>query len=227
MHSAGRLGVIALLGGLLAGGTFLSAPAYAAASADLTVALSNKVDAKPGKRVKYEIVVHNIGPSTAQRVQIDFFTTAPLGSVEYAISSGHCYRSSKETACLFGTIASSKSATVTISGLMPKKMAKGTAVSNKVTVASNTHLINTADDVAIDNYQIGVARPVAQPVASPTPSTQGSKLARITHAAASAISVTDKALVISLAALAAALIWFVVGLTLRRRHRRRATPDTN
>ena len=217
-RSVGRRMVsVALFGGLVASGVALAAPAYASSS-DLSVTLANKADAKPGKRVTYVVTVHNAGPQAAQKVQAEFVTTASMDSVEYVISNGRCIRSPKETACLFGTIKSGQTATATISGVMPKKMAKGTAVNNKVTLLSNSHLTNTANDTATDNYQIGVPRIVLAP--SPSAS-DGTKLTKITNAATAAIRVTDKALIVSLVALGAAFLWFAIGLTLRRRSRRR------
>jgi hypothetical protein len=220
-----RIVSVAICGGLMAGGiavgvAAVAAPAYASSSTDLTVSLANKVDAKPGKRVSYRVTVHNAGPSTAKKVQAEFVTTAALGSVQYSISTGRCIRSPKETACLFGTLKPGQTETVTISGVMPKKMAKGTSVNNKVTVLSNTHLTNTTNDVATDNYRIGMPRTVAGTSPSPSASTE-SKITKITNAATAAIKVTHKALLISIAALIAAVVWFVVGLTLKHRRRRR------
>ncbi len=215
-----------ICGGLMAtgivAGVVVAAPAYAASSTDLSVSLTNKVDAKPGKRVAYLVTVHNSGPSTAHKVRAEFVTTTPMKSVEYTISTGRCIRSPKETACLFGTLKSGQTETVTISGVMPKKLAKGTPVNNKVTVLSNTRLTNTANDVAVDNYRVGMPRTVAAPLPKPSASPE-TQIMKITNAANAAIRVTHKALIISMIALTAALVWFVIGLTLKHRRRRRTT----
>ncbi len=204
----------------------VSAPAYASSSSDLSVSLSNKVDAKPGKRVSYRVTVHNAGPSTAEKVQAEFVTTQAMDSVEYAISSGRCIRSPKETACLFGTMKAGQTETVTISGVIPKKLTKGTAINNKVTVLSNTRLVNPANDVAIDNYRIGMPRPVVVPLPSPSVSAE-TKIEKISHAANQALQVTHKALIISMAALIAAALWFAIGLTVKHRRRRRTAALDN
>jgi Domain of unknown function DUF11 len=231
---AGRalaIGAILLVG--LAAPVVLGSPAYASSSTDLGISLANKADAVPGKRVSYQIVVHNAGPATAQRVQIDFYTSTQLSSVEYVISTaaagGHCYRSPKETACIFGTIKAGATQHVTISGVMPAKLAKGTTITNKVTLASDTALLNKANDVATDNYRIGIARVAATPLAAASASVSpDSKLQKITSAASTAISLTHKALLASFLALGAAALWFSIGLTLRHRSRRkRAALDTD
>ena len=190
--------------------------------ADLSATLTNKT-ARPGHRVSYKIKVTNHGPSTAQKVQFDFSTTRSMTYVSYQISSGRCIRSPKETVCLLGTMKAGHSGTATISGVLSKKLKKGAAISNKVTVLSDTHLINTSNDVVTDDYQIGIHKtapvPAAKPVVAATP---GSKLNKITHVATDAIDVTSGALRWSEVALAAAAVWFAVGLTTQAVKRRRS-----
>jgi hypothetical protein len=202
-----------------------ASPATASSSTDLGITLANKADAVPGKRVSYQIVVHNAGPATARRVQIDFYTSTQLNSVQYAISTaaagGHCYRSPKETACIFGTLKAGDTQHVTISGVLPAKMAKGTTVTNKVTLASDTSLINKTNDVATDNYKIGIPRAAAAPVAASPSASPVTKLQKITTAASTAINFSHKALLVSALALGAAALWFSIGLTLRHRSRRK------
>ena len=216
---AAKIGV-ALLAGLIVACVADGTPAYASSSSDLSVSLANKVDAKAGHRVAYKVTVHNAGPSAADKVQAEFVTTTAMGSVQYTISSGRCIRSPKETVCLFGTLKPGQTETLTISGVIPKKLKKGTSINNKVTLLSNTHLTNTANDVAIDNYRLGMPRKVAALVPSPSVSAE-SKITKITNAASAAIRVTDEMLVVSLIALGAAALWFAIGLTLRHRSRRR------
>ena len=203
----------------------IAAPAAAAAgTADLSVSLTNKT-AKPGKRVTYTVTVTNHGPSKAEKVQIDFFTSRALSSVRWSNPTGRCIRSSTETACLFGTLKAGQSSKAMISGVISKKLTKGTMVNNHVTLASNTHLTNTANDVATDNYRIGIPNVIAPLLPSPTPSGP-TKLDKITNAASDAINVTNTALIWSIVALAAAAAWFGVGLTMRARKRRNSpTPD--
>ena len=111
------------LAAIVAGSLLAAAPAYAASTTDLTVALKNPVDAVAGKRVTYSIVVTNRGPSKARGVEIEFATSAKLGSVKYKISNGHCYRSPKEVPChWYGSLAKGKSFSVSISGVMPPRV---------------------------------------------------------------------------------------------------------
>lgn len=208
-------------GAVAIAGTRTASLRAVSSSADLSVAISNKTDAKAGKRVSYKIVVTNHGPSAASRVQFDFTTSAALRSIRYAISSGHCVRGTKEVVCHFGTLRKGKTGTATISGIMPKKMKTGTAVTNKVVLASTTHLTNPNNDVATDNYQLGVARPLPVVAASPSPNPH-SKIMLIDNAASKAINFSDSALKLSLYALIAAVVWFAVGLTFRYHKRRKA-----
>ncbi len=218
------VGVVAV--GLLASsligpqdGPLAATPAYASGSADLSVRLENKTDAVPGKRINYRVTVHNAGKTAASRVQIDFITSAALSSVTYSIKNGHCYRSPKETACVFyAALKPGASVSATISGVMPKKLTKGAAVSNRVTLASNTHLINTVDDRASDNYRIGIPRVLATPSASASVSSD-SKLLKVTKTASRVLDYSKHALTITFFVLGAAFIWFGVGLALRRRAR--------
>jgi uncharacterized repeat protein (TIGR01451 family) len=217
VRSARGVLVTTLLSGVFAAATG-GAPAYASGSADLTVKLENKVDAVPGKRIDYKVTVHNAGTTTASRVQIDFITSAALGSVTYSVRNGHCYRSPKETACVFyAALKPGASATATISGVLPK-LANGTMVNNRVTLASNTHLINTADDKASDNYRVGIPRRLAP--AAPSPSVNSvSKLTKVTNTASKFLDYSKHALTITYFVLGAAALWFAVGLFLRRRAR--------
>ena len=84
---------------ILAGSLLAAAPAYAASTTDLTVKLTNSVDAVAGKRVTYRVVVTNRGPSKAKGVMITFVTSAKLGSVKYKISNGQCFLSPKRVHC--------------------------------------------------------------------------------------------------------------------------------
>ena len=64
--------------------------------------------------------------------------------------------------------------------------------------------MNPANDVAIDNYRIGMPRPVVAPVV-PSPSASAeTKVEKITNAASTALQVTHKALIVSMTALIAA-----------------------
>ncbi len=196
-------------------------PAYASTPTDLSVKLTNAVDAVPGKRVSYLVVVHNNGPKTAQRVQVDFTTTTSMKSVEYKIKNGHCYRSPRETACIFYSgLKKDASASVTISGVISKKLKKGTPVHNRVTLTAGTRLTHTTDDAATDDYRIGIPRVVATPTPAPTPTKPQSKITQIHDAAESVFGFGHSALVATWAAVGATVLWFGLGLTLRRRHRR-------
>ncbi len=218
------LATCSLLISLFAGCFALGTPSFAASSADLSATLTNKT-AVPGHRVSYVIQVTNHGPSTAQKVQIDFFTSSPLTSVRWSNPTGRCIRSSKETACLFGTLKVGQSAKATISGVISKKLKKGAPINNRVVLGSDTHLINTANDTVTDNYRIGIATVLPSPAVSPSPAAE-TKIQKITHVASKTISVTNTALVWSLVALGAAALWFGVGLTLKARKRRRnPTPE--
>lgn len=200
--------------GLAAAPTWGSTP-----STDLGVTLENKADAVPGKRVTYQVTVTNKGTATANRVQIDFTTTAALSGVTYSIRNGHCYRSAKETACLFwSSLKPGESAQVSISGVMPKPMKKGTPVVNRVTAQSSTKLTNTADDQATDNYQIGVPRIVPIANSSPTVNAQ-SKILQITDTASHWLGYSKQALQLTIMVLSAAAVWFAIGLYVRHRQR--------
>ena len=207
--------VISLLIGCFVFGT----PSYAASTADLSATLANKM-AVPGHRVSYVVQVTDHGPSAARKVQIDFFTSSALGSVEWSNPTGRCIRSPKETACLFGTLKVGESAKATISGIVAASLKKGTPISNRVVLGSDTHLVNTANDVVTDDYRIGIPTVVPTPHASPTAVAE-TKIDKITHAASDTLAVTRTALTLSLIALGAAAVWFAVGLTLRARKRRR------
>jgi hypothetical protein len=208
------------LAAVVAGSLLAAAPAYAASTTDLTVSLTNKVDAAAGKRVTYTIVVTNHGPSKAKGVEIDFATSAKLGSVKYKISNGHCYRSPKEIPChWYSSLAKGKSFTVSVSGVMPKKMAKGSAVTNSVVVDSSTKRVNTSNDKATDNYRLGIPR-VTAPVLAPSPSIDPtSNLAKFTNTAAKVTDYTSHAVLWTFIILGAAVIWFAIGLAIHHRRR--------
>jgi uncharacterized repeat protein (TIGR01451 family) len=208
---------------LFAVGVLLPAPTYAATGADLSATLTNKM-AVAGKRVSYVVVVTNHGPATARQVQIDFFTSKPLTSVQWSNKTGRCIRSAKETACLFGTLKPGQTAKATISGIVAKKLKKGTAINNRVVLGSDTHLINTANDTVTDNYKLGIATVLPSPSPSVIPGE--TKIDKITHVASDTLAVTHTALVWSLVALAGAALWFGVGLTLKAR-KRRHNPSTD
>jgi uncharacterized repeat protein (TIGR01451 family) len=205
----------------------LATPAHAAGTAtDLSVTLATKTDAVPGKRVAYRVSVHNAGQAAATRVQIDFTTTAPLGSVGYSIANGHCYRSPTEIACIFySNLRPGATATATISGVLPRSTGKGTLVVNKVTLASNTRLVNPADDRAVASYRVGEPGAVGsstRPAPGATPSSSvnpDSKLLKVTNTASRVLGYSRHAVALTVAALAAACAWFAIGLTLRRRAR--------
>jgi hypothetical protein len=206
--------------------TFMVTPANAAkATADLSATITNTT-AKPGHRVYYTIKVTNHGPSTAQQVQFDFFTSRALNSPNWKNTTGRCIRSTTETACLFGAMKSGQTREATISGVLAKHLKKGDAVTNKVVLGSNTHLINTANDTVTDNYRIGI-KPVVAAKPSAVPSTNAeSKLSKATNIASDTLNVTRRALTWSIIALSAAALWFAIGLTLRARKRRRSpSPD--
>ena len=209
------------LAAVLAGSLFAAAPAYAASTTDLRVSLTNKVDAVAGKRVTYHIVVTNSGSSKAKGVSITFTTSAKLRAIKYKISNGYCNRSPKKVHCQrYSSLRKGKSFTVTISGLMPKKMAKGTAVTNSVVVGSRTKRVNLGNDKATDNYNLGISR-VTAPVLAPSPSINPSgNLAKFTNAAAKVADYSSHVMVWTFIILGAAAIWFLIGLALH--HRRRA-----
>jgi uncharacterized repeat protein (TIGR01451 family) len=209
------------LAAVLAGSVFAAAPAYAASTTDLTVSLTNTVDAVAGKRVTYRIVVTNTGPSKAKGVEITFTTSAKLRSIKYKISNGHCSHSPKKVPChWYSSLRKGKSFTVIISGLMPKKMATGTAVTNSVVVDSRTKRVNTGNDRATDNYRLGIPR-VTAPVIAPSPSINPTgNLAKFTNTAAKVADYSSHIMVWTFIILGAAAIWFAIGLALH--HRRRA-----
>jgi hypothetical protein len=133
--------------------TLPAVPAAAAGSAELTVAFAHQPAApSAGKHVSYKIIVHNNGPATALKVQIDFVTTAALTSPDWRVSTGRCMRSPSETACLFGTMKPGATATATISGTLSNVLPPGTMVKNTVTVASDTTLANPDQLVAHADY---------------------------------------------------------------------------
>jgi uncharacterized repeat protein (TIGR01451 family) len=208
------------LAAILAGSLLVATPSYAASTTDLTVTLANRVDAVAGKRVTYRIVVTNAGPSKAKGVEITFVTSAKLRSVKYKISNGHCNRGQKKVPChWYASLAKGKSFTVSISGVMPKKMAKGTAVTNSVAVDSRTKRVNTGNDKATDNYRLGVPRDTA-PVLIPSPSINPSgNLAKFTKAAAKVADYSSDIMLWTFIVLGAAAIWFVIGLALHHRRR--------
>jgi uncharacterized repeat protein (TIGR01451 family) len=217
-HRRALLATGSLVIGLLVGCFMFGTPSFAATSADLSATLTNKT-AVPGHRVSYVVQVTNHGPSPAQKVQFDFFTSSSMSSVQWSNPTGRCIRSAKETACLFGTLKAGQSAKATISGVISKSLKKGTAVNNRVVLGSDTHLTNTANDTVADNFRIGIATVVPPPAPSPTPSVE-TKIEKITHVASDTIAATNTALIWSLVALGAAALWFAVGLTLRARKRR-------
>jgi hypothetical protein len=204
----------------MAGSLLAAAPAYAASTTDLTVTLTNKVDAVAGKRVTYRVVVTNRGPSKATGAMITFVTSVKLGSVKYKISNGHCFLGPKKVHChRYASLKKGKSFTVSISGVMPKKMAKGTAVTNSVVVDSSTKRVNTSNDKATDNYRLGVPR-VTAPVVAPSPSIDPtSNLAKFTNTAAKVTDYTSHAVLWTFIILGAAVIWFAIGLAMHHRRR--------
>jgi len=208
------------VGAILAGSLLAAAPAYAASTTDLTVKLTNSVDAVAGKRVTYRVVVTNRGPSKAKGVMITFVTSAKLGSVRYKISNGQCFLSPKKVHCHeYPSLAKGKSFTVSISGVMPKKMAEGAAVTNSVVVDSRTKRVHTGNDKATDNYRLGVPR-VTAPVLVPSPSINPSgKLAKFTNTAAKVADYSSHVMLWTFIVLGAAAIWFVIGLALHHRRR--------
>ncbi len=196
-------------------------PAYASTPTDLTVKLTNAVDAKPGKRVSYLVVVHNNGPKTARRVKIDFTTSTSMRKIQYRITHGHCYRSPKETTCVFyRDLKKGASESVTISGVISKKLKKGTLVRNRVRLTAATRLTHRSDDVATDNYRIGIPRVVATPTPPPAPPNPKSKIMQIHDATATVFGLGHSALVVTWAAVGATVLWFALGLTLHRWRRR-------
>jgi len=212
--------LLVTLAAVLAGSLFAAAPAYAASTTDLTVSLTNSVDAVAGKRVTYRVVVTNRGPSKAKGVMITFVTSAKLRSVKYKISNGHCFLGPKKVHChRYASLAKGKSFTVSISGVMPKKMAKGTAVTNSVVVDSRTKRVNTGNDKATDNYRLGVPR-VTAPVVIPSPSINPSgNLAKFTNTAAKVADYSTHIMYWTFIVLGAAAIWFAIGLALHHRRR--------
>ena len=209
------------LAAVLAGSLFAAAPAYAASTTDLRVSLTNKVDAVAGKRVTYHIVVTNSGPSKAKGVEITFTTSAKLRAIKYKISNGYCNRSSKKVlASGIRRWRKGKSFTVTISGLMPKKMAKGHRRHQLGRRRQPYEAINLGNDKATDNYNLGISR-VTAPVLAPSPSINPSgNLAKFTNAAAKVADYSSHVMVWTFIILGAAAIWFLIGLALH--HRRRA-----
>jgi hypothetical protein len=195
------------------------APASAAVAtgADLSATLTNRM-AVAGERVAYVVVVTNHGPATAHRVQFDFFTSSALGSVRWSNPAGRCIRGPKETACLVGTLKPGQSARATVSGIVSKKLAKGTPINNRVVLDSDTHLINTANDTVTDNYRLGI--PTVVPSPSPSLAPAETKIEKIGHAASDTIAATHTALLWSVLTLGAAAVWFAIGLTLKARKRR-------
>jgi hypothetical protein len=156
-------------------------------------------------------------------VEIKFKTSTALRKIKYTIGSGYCSRSSKRINCFVSSIKNGRTVTATLSGIMPKKIKKGTPVTNKVTVTSRTHLLNTANDTANDNYQMGVPR-VAPVVPSPSPSS-GNKIVKAENAAAKVFSFSKGAVGITVVVFCAGVAWFVIGLTLRKISRaRRGAP---
>ncbi|HKE65370.1 MAG TPA: hypothetical protein VKB59_12080 [Micromonosporaceae bacterium] len=210
--AASAVGAGALLG---------AAPAYAASGADLTVSLANEADAVPGEPITYIIGVADKGPSKAAGLSIDFTTSAALTKVTYSIIDGRCHTHAKEVTCRWkSALPVGHHRTITITGVMSSKIAKGTHVTNSVTVHSTTKRINKADDKATDNYVIGVPQ-IAAPVAVPTPSINPtSKLAHLTKTAAKMADYSSHIVFWTLIVLGAAFVWFSVGLALH--HRRRA-----
>lgn len=196
-------------------------PAYASTPTDLTIKLTNAVDAQPGKRVSYLVSMHNNGPRAARRVEIDFTTTTPMRSIEYRIHNGYCYRSPRKTVCAFyNSLKSGATKSVTISGVISKKLRKGTLVHNRVRITSATRLTHTSDDVATDDYRIGIPRAAVTPAPTPPPVNPRSKIMQIHDAAATVVDFGHSALVVTWAVIGAAALWFALGLTLRRWRRR-------
>lgn len=214
------------IGAVLATTVLVGAPAAAASkSADLSATITNS-KAVPGHRVSYVIKVTNHGPSTAEQVQFDFFTSRALAHPDWKNPTGRCIRSPTETACLFGVLKPGETKEATISGVMSKKLKKGSSVTNKVVLGSNTHLTNTANDTVTDNFRIGIKPAVIAPPSPAASANPNSKINQITNVASDAINVTNRALTWSIAALSAAFVWFAIGLTLRARKRRRSSsPD--
>jgi hypothetical protein len=160
-----------VLAGLAAATTALALPAQPAAAegtANLSVALrADPATPGAGHQVSYRIEVHNQGGTTATQVQIDFTTSAALVSPTAAVSAGRCLRSPAETACLFGTVKAGGNAWATISGKLPKTIAPGTLVHNKVVLASDTTLSDPAGAEATADYATpGKGKPSTKPKAS-------------------------------------------------------------
>jgi uncharacterized repeat protein (TIGR01451 family) len=219
------------IGAVLIGSALIGTSAFAASSADLSITLTNKATAEPGKRVTFDVVVRNAGPDAAANVQIDFLTSESMSSIVWTVPGGHCYFSPKETACRMGTIKVGGSGHATISGVLSAKLAKGTQVTNLVTMTSDTPLVH-ASPAATDDIKIGIAGSVAA-APSPTPSLSLAPLptpspsASVAAAPAAATGnglISQTGVAVSIAAIVAAVVWFAVGDVIRssRRGRRRA-----
>ena len=142
-----------------------AAPAFAAAKATLVVSVASSATPQPGKAVTYTITVRNTGTVGAGAVQLDMTTDTPITGISAKASSGRCYRSSLETACIFGTVKAGATATATISGTLPRdaRLYSNVAVTAKVT--SSTALTAPATSMLV--YPIGGESP--RPV-RPSPS---------------------------------------------------------
>ncbi len=211
-----RIGLVVATSTLIAvlwppGAARPAAPAHASSGADLVASLANQVDAKAGRRVAYTITVKNNGPAAAKHVKIKFTTSTALSKIKYKIASGGCHRHSKEVVCEVRRIKPGATLVATVSGVMPKKIKTGAAVSNKVTLASTTKLVNRGDDVATDDYRLGVPR---TPVAASSPAAPD-KISRAAGMVATAFSISRSAVVVTIIALIGSALWFVIGLTAR------------
>jgi uncharacterized repeat protein (TIGR01451 family) len=143
-----------------------AAPAFAAAKATLVVAVASSATPQPGKTVTYTISVHNTGTVGAGAVQLEMTTDTPITGISAKVTSGRCYRSSLETACIFGTVKAGATATATISGTLPKNAPLYSDVTVTTKVTSSTALTAPAWSMLV--YPIGGPSP--QPVRpSPPP----------------------------------------------------------
>jgi Domain of unknown function DUF11 len=147
-----------------------AAPALAAEKTTLVVTVAaTGAPPLPGKTATYTISIHNTGPVSAASVQLEMTTDTPIDGVSARVSSGRCYRSSLETACIFGTVKAGATATATVSGTLPKDATLHSNVSVTASVTSPTQLTAPAWSMLV--YKLGGPVPqAARPSPPPAPS---------------------------------------------------------
>ncbi len=155
-----------LLGILCTPSVLVATPAAAATPATLAISIAVLPQPPlPGKAVTYTVTVHNVGTVKADRVQLELTSDLGLTGIAYKASSGRCYRSALESACLLNTLNPGATVTAAISGKLPTDARLYSQVSVTASIASDTKLAGSTTSTLV--YPLGGPSPVPTPPSPP------------------------------------------------------------